>query len=254
MENMLRSYEEQTGFWKSRLGWTVMGDWLGRIPALQLLNPKSGELIIDAGCGEGLLTRAIADSGAQVHGIDRSEAMLNRAIQREKDDSKHILFHLRDITRSLPAPDNFVDAVNCVAVLMHDSPAECGIFFSNAARVLKPGGRLVVSITHPYCYLPGSPTTDGRSKWTQFDQIESGSLDVSRKFIEHYCNIHGQVFDAEVWNHPADLFPRLLIEAGLEIVRRQDTYVRPEHIAKSALWAGSPWGHPAFIQFVAVKT
>ncbi len=254
MDNTRKPYEEQTDFWKSRLGWTVMGDWLGRVPAVELLNPQPGELILDAGCGEGLLTRVIADSGACVVGIDRSEAMLARARQREQADPKVEGYCLGDITQSLFPYVHDADAVFCTAVLIHDSPKECVAFFVNASRVLRPGGRLVVSIMHPYLYQPTSPTRTGHVKWVQYKPVESNvPLTRSQKFEERYMNIHGDVFVSEVWYHPEDLFPRLLQEAGLEVVRRQDTYVRPEHIAKSALWAGSPWGHPAFIQFVAKK-
>lgn len=251
------AYEETT-FWETRESWTVMGDWLGREPALQLLCPKKGELIIDAGCGEGLLTQHIAASGASVLAFDRSEKMLARAKARQRTGTrrtKDITYEFADISqRWKTVPDEYTDAVNCVAVLMHDSPEECVGFFRETQRVLKSGGRLIISITHPYLYQPGSPTRDGRSTWTQFEPLEGeASMDVSRKFVEHYRNIHGQVFVAEVWFHPESLFPRLLQEVGLEVVKVQSTYVRPEHIAKSPLWAGSPWGHPAYYQILAVK-
>lgn len=240
---------EETDFWATREAWTVMGDWLGREPALKLLDPKPDEWILDAGCGEGLLTEAIAKSGAVVFGVDRSEVMLRKAVMRE---SHVVSFHKYDITQYLPHGD--MDAIFCCAVLMHDSPEECRKFFHLAVKRMRKGGRLVVSITHPYQYLPGSPTRDGRSKWTQFEPLEADtSMDMSCKFIEHYRNIHGQVFDAEVWFHPESLFPRLLQEVGFEVVKVQSTYVRPEHIAKSELWAGSPWGHPAYYQILAVK-
>ena len=252
--NTERTYEETT-FWETRESWTVMGDWLGREPALQMLNPKNGETIIDAGCGEGLLTQAIACSGAHVIACDRSERMLFRAEEREEEKPSGITrFVLLDICERLPRSVRRVDAVNCVAVLMHDSADECAAFFRNVYAKLRSGGRLVISITHPYLYLPGSPTCDGRSTWTQFEPLEGdASMDVSRKFIEHYRNINGQMFDAEVWYHPEHLFPKLLQEAGLEVVKVQSTFVRAEHIAKSPLWVGSPSGHPAYYQILAVK-
>jgi SAM-dependent methyltransferase len=50
--------------------------------ALDLLDPKPGERILDVGCGEGTLTRKIIDRGATVLGIDNSPEMI--AVAREK--------------------------------------------------------------------------------------------------------------------------------------------------------------------------
>lgn len=51
-------------------------------PVLDLLNPKSGETILDLGCGDGALTLKIAEAGASVHGIDSSKSMIEAAQQR----------------------------------------------------------------------------------------------------------------------------------------------------------------------------
>jgi SAM-dependent methyltransferase len=53
--------------------------------ALELLDPQPGELIVDLGCGDGALTRKIAESGARVIGLDASEAMVEAARARGID-------------------------------------------------------------------------------------------------------------------------------------------------------------------------
>jgi SAM-dependent methyltransferase len=53
--------------------------------ALELLAPKPGELILDLGCGDGVLTRQIMASGARVIGLDASEAMVEAARARGVD-------------------------------------------------------------------------------------------------------------------------------------------------------------------------
>ncbi len=57
-------------------------------PVLELLKPCKGEEILDLGCGEGLLTLKIRESGANVHGIDSSENMIEAA--REKGLSAEV--------------------------------------------------------------------------------------------------------------------------------------------------------------------
>jgi len=44
---------------------------------VELLAPKAGERILDLGCGTGALTAEIAGRGAEVLGVDRSEAILS---------------------------------------------------------------------------------------------------------------------------------------------------------------------------------
>ena len=51
-------------------------------PALQLLNPRPGEHILDVGCGDGALTAKIAKVARQVIGIDSSESMVAAARER----------------------------------------------------------------------------------------------------------------------------------------------------------------------------
>ena len=52
---------------------------------LQLLNPQPGELILDVGCGDGVLTQRIVEVGARVIGLDSSEEMVEAARERGID-------------------------------------------------------------------------------------------------------------------------------------------------------------------------
>jgi SAM-dependent methyltransferase len=52
---------------------------------LQLLDPKPGEMILDVGCGDGVLTARIAEAGAHVIGLDSSEEMVEAARARGVD-------------------------------------------------------------------------------------------------------------------------------------------------------------------------
>jgi len=100
---------------------------------LDLLAPKAGERILDLGCGDGVLSARIAETGAEIVGVDSSEAMIQAAVALGVDA------HLAD-AQALPFESEF-DAVFSNAALhwMPDTDAVlAGVF-----RTLKPGGRFV---------------------------------------------------------------------------------------------------------------
>ncbi|WP_200088610.1 class I SAM-dependent methyltransferase [Salicibibacter cibi] len=102
---------------------------------LKWLAPKKGEHIIDLGCGTGNLTAKIAESGANVTGIDNSEAMIREA----KKQYPEISFIQADATNfQLDEP---VEAVFSNAALhwMTDPQA----VLASVSKALKPGGRFI---------------------------------------------------------------------------------------------------------------
>ena len=102
---------------------------------VELLAPKPGERILDMGCGTGHLTAQIAESGAEVVGIDSSEDMVRVA----SENYPHIRFKVAD-ARSLPFDGEF-DAVFSNAVLHWVRPPEAVV--DSVRRALRPGGRFV---------------------------------------------------------------------------------------------------------------
>lgn len=97
------------------------------------LNPQAGERILDLGCGDGFLTRRIAESGATVVGVDSSPEMVAAAREQGVD--------ARCVSAdSLPFDQEF-DAVFSNAALhwMSDQDA----VLQGVRRALKPGGRVV---------------------------------------------------------------------------------------------------------------
>ncbi|HVZ61369.1 MAG TPA: methyltransferase domain-containing protein [Terriglobales bacterium] len=105
----------------------------------------SGKKWLDAGCGTGMLSRLLAKLGARVYGIDAAPEMLQRAIllSAQQRESKNLSFLVADIER-VPFPSPFFDGVLCSSVLEYvASPGDC---LKEFARVLRPGGVLVISV------------------------------------------------------------------------------------------------------------
>jgi trans-aconitate methyltransferase len=105
---------------------------------VELLAPRPGERVVDLGCGTGGLTAQIGAAGADVVGIDASEAMIARA--------RKLYPHLRfEVAMGedfkLEAP---VDAVFSNAALHWMSPPQ--EVAASVARALKPGGRFVAEM------------------------------------------------------------------------------------------------------------
>ncbi|AFY50850.1 methyltransferase family protein [Nostoc sp. PCC 7524] len=102
---------------------------------LQLLNPKSGEIILDLGCGTGQLTEKIAQTGAQVIGIDSAVTMIEKA----KKNYPYLRFDVADARNFLV--EKPVDAVFSNATLHWIQQPETAV--SCIYQALKAGGRFV---------------------------------------------------------------------------------------------------------------
>ncbi|MFF7987510.1 class I SAM-dependent methyltransferase [Streptomyces sp. NPDC007901] len=115
---------------------------------------------LDAACGTGRHTAYLHQLGHQVIGVDASPEMLAKARERLPD----VHFHQADLHR-LPVPDDAVDTVLCTLALTH--VPDLAPVLAEFARVLRPGGHLVISDAHLLASylrptLPRRPGPDGR--------------------------------------------------------------------------------------------
>ena len=92
---------------------------------------------LDAACGTGAVAELLVARGHDVVGVDLSEAMLCRA-QRAVPRASYVVGDLAD----LPLADRAVDHVVCSLALSH--VRDLRPFFAGAARVMRPGGHLIV--------------------------------------------------------------------------------------------------------------
>ncbi|GAA3851641.1 class I SAM-dependent methyltransferase [Streptomyces sedi] len=112
---------------------------------LALAGNVAGRRVLDAGCGSGLLSAELRDRGAVVSGFDSSAGMLELARRRLGDDAD---LRVTDLGGPLPYPDDTFDDV--VASLVLHYPEDWGPALAELRRVLKPGGRLIASVDHPF--------------------------------------------------------------------------------------------------------
>lgn len=147
---------------------------------VQLLNPQSGESILDLGCGTGYLTDKIADSGAKVIGIDNASTMIEQA----RKNYPNLMFEVADGT-NLHFTEQFDDIFSNAVLHWIKEPEKviAGIW-----RALKPGGRFVaefggkgnvqaiVTAIYQAIQAAGYPINESNNPWYFPSIAEYGTL------------------------------------------------------------------------------
>ena len=117
--------------------------------ALQLMQLKKGETVLDLACGQGVFSRYLSQRKMKVTGLDTSEEMI-RFAQSRSDTS--IRFEQGDAQDSQVLQGKTFDAVACLLALQNIESLLP--VMSNVKRWLKPGGRFVMVMTHPCFRIP----------------------------------------------------------------------------------------------------
>lgn len=103
---------------------------------------------LDAACGTGRHAACLAALGHQVTGIDATAEMLEKAKARVPSAQ----FETADLT-AIPLPDGAMDCAVCTLALTHCADLKPPL--RELARVVKPGGRIVISDVHPTMVMLG---------------------------------------------------------------------------------------------------
>jgi len=101
--------------------------------------------VLDIGCGDGSLSRAIAPRTAEITFLDRSADMLRRVAQRMGPGNPPVVHYLNSGFMEAALPSENFDLVLCIGVLAYvRDPAP---FLAKVRSVLRPGGRLLLECT-----------------------------------------------------------------------------------------------------------
>jgi SAM-dependent methyltransferase len=137
-----RDWEEQARDW---VAWARRPDhdsyWRYRNDFFDFV-PEPGKATLDLGCGEGRVSRDLAERGHNVTGLDVSPTLIAAAGEADPE-SRYLVAD----ASSLPFGDGDFDLIVAYNMLMDATDLTGAV--REAARVLAPGGRMVIAITHP---------------------------------------------------------------------------------------------------------
>jgi len=167
-----------------------------RPAVLRMLGDVTGRRILDAGCGSGPLAAELVARGADVTGFDSSHAMIELARRRL---GQAVAFTVHDLSDPLPFEDETFDDVAASLVLHYLEDWQAPL--AEIRRVLKPGGRLVASINHPFARLMNEPTED---------------YFATREYDEE-VDLDGRATTLTFWHRPLSEVARAVLDAGLRL-------------------------------------
>ncbi|MBN8419959.1 MAG: methyltransferase domain-containing protein [Verrucomicrobia bacterium] len=148
--------------------------------ALNLLAPKRGERVLDLGCGQGVFSRALAQAGCQVTGVDAAPTLIQKA--RTYPVKPPVRYLARDAAQIEDLGEfDAASAILCVQNMEH-----LDVVSAAAAKVLKPGGRMLWVVNHPAFRIPRQ-TSWGNDEATkiQYRRIDAYSSTLSIPIIMH---------------------------------------------------------------------
>lgn len=165
---------------------------------LRLLGEVAGRDVLEIGCGGGQCSRWLAKQGARVVGTDLSAGMLGtaRALNARNARSATAVPLVQCDGSRLPFADAGFDIV-CTAYGVIPFVADTAAVMRECARVLRPGGRLTFSTTHPVRWaFPDEPGSEGLTvRSSYFERTPYVEYDAGGRLLyaEHHRTIGDRV-------------------------------------------------------------
>jgi 2-polyprenyl-3-methyl-5-hydroxy-6-metoxy-1,4-benzoquinol methylase len=211
---------------------------------LHAIGEPAGLDVLDAGCGEGYLSRILAKKGANATGIDSSTKLIEAARSQNLADVLSVSFDIGSVD-DLPYPDSAFDLVVCNH-LVNDlfDPSKP---ISEFARVLRSSGRLIILMLHPCFYnkhAERGQATNG--------MIASSYFDI--RSVEQTFEVGGLTSPAAniAWFRPLEFYTEELRKSGFAIISLTEPHPSPEQWRTDGWWRKG-FTRPLFMLLTAQK-
>ncbi|MBD0323168.1 MAG: class I SAM-dependent methyltransferase [Aldersonia sp.] len=162
---------------------------------VHLLGDVAGKRILEVGCGSAPCSRWLAGQGAHPIGLDLSMGMLRRGVAAMDRGGPRVPLVQAD-AESLPFADAAFDAA-CSAFGAVPFVADSARVMREVARVLRPGGRWVFAVNHPFRWIfPDDPGPAGLTATIPyFDRTPYVERDANGvpTYVEHHRTIGDRV-------------------------------------------------------------
>jgi 2-polyprenyl-3-methyl-5-hydroxy-6-metoxy-1,4-benzoquinol methylase len=185
---------------------------------LEALDPGAGEQILEIGCGSGYYTRELVQRGAAVTATEFAPSALAQARRYLGESAGEVDLRIEDAQRLSFADESF-DKVLLSEVIEHVPEPEVAV--AEAARVLRPGGLLVVSTPSRYSPLNLAYSVKRRIRGYAFNEhlheFTPGSF---RQLLESKFDVEELEFANFVLAYPVDELYLRLGSPGLGLLER----------------------------------
>jgi SAM-dependent methyltransferase len=163
----------------------------------RLLGDVAGKDVLEVGCGAAQCARWLRAHGARAVGIDLSAGQLRHARALDERQGVRVPVAQADAT-ALPFRDGSFD-IACSAFGAVPFVARADTVMAEVARVLRPGGRWVFSVTHPmrWCFAD-DPGPDGLTVvHSYFDRRPYVEVDAAGRptYVEHHRTMGDRIAD-----------------------------------------------------------
>lgn len=183
---------------------------------LRLLDIKKGSRLLDIACGQGFFSREFAKAGAAVVGADLARDLILKAQELSPNS---IEYHVAPAHKLTFAKDATYDVATVVLAIQNiENIAEV---FAEAARVLKPGGRLVLVMMHPAFRIPQGASWG----WDEENKVQYRRVDRYLSQSRAELVVHpGKKASAKTISYHRSLqdFSKALFKAGFAVTRLEE--------------------------------
>jgi ubiquinone/menaquinone biosynthesis C-methylase UbiE len=213
---------------------SLLNEYYERPAMLALAGDVTGRRILDAGCGSGPLSAALRAKGATIAAFDGSAEMVAIARRRLGDD---VRVSVADLAAPLPFADGEFDDV-VASLVLHYLEDWAGPL-AELRRVLKPGGRLILSVNHPLVRVFTHPDEDYFATRSYSDAFEFA----------------GETATLTFWHRPLHAMTDAFTAAGFDIAVVDEPAPSPdtpEELLTPRIRRGETTSFMSFIFFVLV--